>query len=141
MKLEQQVTNLELSKKLKELGMGQESLFWYAKTGYSGKHSFLGTKRDMDRFKEHEYDDMPGANDTYDFISTFTVAELGEMLPFGTKSIHIDAWDETYQGGKTWMCNAPERKKRHIEYADTEANARAKMLIYLMENDLIDISK
>ena len=43
MKLENQVTNLELSRKLKELGVKQESLFWWVRGemnyGYEGEWS------------------------------------------------------------------------------------------------------
>src|ERR1700689_4384174 len=66
MKLESQVCSLELSKRLKELGFKQESLFyWY------------NTKGD-ERFYGIAYTKGSKLKNTF---SAFTVAELGEMLP------------------------------------------------------------
>jgi hypothetical protein len=39
----------------------------------------------------------------------------------------------------SWSCElSTAGEKEHREYGDTEADARAKMLIYLIENKLID---
>jgi hypothetical protein len=60
--------------------------------------------------------------------AAFTVAELGEMLP------------ETYYSGSnqfgSYWCSTVNVTDRTF-VADTEADARAKMLIYLVENKLI----
>jgi hypothetical protein len=120
MKLENQVTNLELSKKLKELGVKQESLFWW-----------VGSKNDewfVMSLRSDEKDLMVGGKEgRKEGYSAFTVAELGEMLPkqFGTTKDHQDRW---------YVYN---RIGYEEQYADTEANARAKMLIYLIENKLM----
>lgn len=126
MKLENQVTSHEISKRLKELGVKQESLFYWE----------------------------PQSNGIFeitrwyhkDSISAFTVAELGEMLPLGTASLHIDTWYDSLpvQANKNWMCRMPERPaqrglKRHIAYALTEADARGRCLIYLLENGLLKL--
>lgn len=65
--------------------------------------------------------------------SAFTTSELGEVLPEGTVSI------KTVQH-KFLCCNYKlindiEATSRF--YAKTEADARAKMLVYLLENKLI----
>jgi len=120
MKLEQQVTSLEISKKLKELGVKQESLFYFSRP-----------------YPEHQYCVFRQVqNDTKKDpkISAFTVAELGEMLPVfvGTEWLQIqpnrsgDYWMVFYGDGQPKM----EREK-HL------ANAVGKMLIYLIENNLI----
>ena len=70
--------------------------------------------------------------------AAFTVAELGEMLPPYFCSVDAKA---IYK----WTCC----KWSHGEisddipttYADTEADARAKMLSYLIENDFIVASQ
>lgn len=66
MKLEQQVTNLELSKRLKELGVRQESLFWWEHPDMEWGHTDWIVK----------YGD---SNPVYK-ISAFTVAELLFLL-------------------------------------------------------------
>lgn len=111
MKLERQVVSLELAQKLKKFGVKQESLFgWY---GYS----VLPTN---DELEVASADNGIG-------ISAFTVAELGEILPQRVSSYRYERWTCT-------MTNPSEM----ITYtADTEADARAKMLIYLIENNLL----
>ena len=118
MKLENQVVSLELSKKLKELGVRQESLWWWEKN------------------KSHPMTDgYVVIVSLKDCSSAFTVAELGEMLPFG-----VDSGKTDYDLGKeksffcAWREDAyHEEKPDKIIFADTEANARAKCLIYLKD--------
>lgn len=77
MKLEQQVTSLEISKKLKELGVKQESYFWWQLEHNNelsnGCLSFCPSV-----IVPKSYHD--GTSPKSGFISAFTVAELGEML-------------------------------------------------------------
>lgn len=139
MKLEDQVCSLELSKRLKELGVKQESL-WY----WCPKHTVnavlnkgechLITVETVKRLEKYEAY-------KYDFISAFTVAELGEMLPKTIKdpqanwNLEIELYDgcsslnyESYYATHEW-------KLLDNGITDTtEANARAKMLIYLIKN-------
>ena len=127
--LEKQVSSLELSQKLKELGVKQESLF---------QHNLLE--------KEYVYRITYGNPKTNTFgrkfidtVSAFTVAELGEILPKGYFSS---------KQGDNWVCNPSLNKsfgivmnnRERIQFfADTEADARAKMLVYLLENKLITL--
>jgi len=118
MKLEQQVTSLEISKRLKELGVKQESYFtWY-------KH--LSEDDGTEVWTVNGQGDRPYANPMY---SAFTVAELGEMLPIASvKTYRLDKRN----GDSVYVCE-------HTDVAfssDTEADARGKMLIYLIENNL-----
>jgi hypothetical protein len=74
MKLEQQVTSLELSKRLKELGVRQESLFY-----------FFGNKAELEAMRGYGGPEILLEGD-YSWavrVSAFTVAEIGEMLPPG----------------------------------------------------------
>lgn len=72
-----------------------------------------------------------------EIYSAFTVAELGEILPINLNSYKLDT-------GK-WYCEAHEchGAETNWEYTEdeTEANARAKMLIYLLENKLLTLEK
>lgn len=119
MKLENQVVSLELAKKLKELGVKQESLFKYIATFPSGEY------RISDRYTETDL--SYGA----DVISAFTVAELGEILPEGFR---IEKFKDNY-----WCFDKKRRNRMHWEISETEADARAKCLIYLIENKLINL--
>lgn len=83
MKLENQVVSLELAKKLKELGVKQESCFVYA-------------KREGDGWKNTEFDKSPIPvewNDEriHESIPTYTVAELYSLLySYGICDILLD---------------------------------------------------
>lgn len=67
MNIEQQVCSLELAKRLKELGIKQDSLFWY-QIGSRGVSGGVGiTYGEWETAAEEKY-------------SAFTVAELGEIL-------------------------------------------------------------
>lgn len=132
MRLEQQVVSLELAKKLKELGVGQESVFcWYRRSEY-----FKWTLHEWD-FKTE-----PG-----DYFAAFTVAELGEMLPYGhgvnaecddPQCEHEDdgclkitkdsyAWFVQYTGFKELLT-----AEKNL------ADGMARMLIYLIEKGIIN---
>jgi hypothetical protein len=73
MKLEEQVVSLELARRLKELGVKQESAFYW----YDGEMLFSRSPLGQ----AHTY------NETITF-SAFTVAELGEILPSERSSFY-----------------------------------------------------
>lgn len=115
MKLENQVCSLELSKKLKELGVKQLSVFYW----------------NIEENKVLFYPEKKLINLLYN-ISAFTVAELGEMLPdyvelSKVQNIHLAT---VYSDD-----NGTENNVSVI--GETEANVRAQILIYLIENNLI----
>lgn len=112
MNLAAQVASLDLCKRLKELGVKQEGFFYWVKMeewqiGYLNKDSWL----------DHE------------MCAAFTVAELGEMLPPRTSSFKDD---------RGWNCERDNNSDGYISSSggDTEADARAKYLLYLLENKL-----
>lgn len=127
MNIENQLTSLKLSQKLEKLGIKQESLFYWAK--FQGKM----TIRTISELCENR-----GGIKRY---SAFSVAELGELLPYSVNCrdketlsfIEIskigNEWEIVYRVG----CAVSDIKIR----AKTEANARAKMLVYLIENKLV----
>ena len=115
MKLEEQVVSLELAKKLKELGVKQESLFYLHQDGIGVPH-FHPTEGDCN---------------WSDCVSAFTVAELGDMLPENTNTFKEPV------GKREWVCTRNEPGVMLSFHANTEADVRAKMLVYLIENKLI----
>lgn len=127
MQMQYQVCSLDLAKRLKELGVKQESHFWYNQSCVNGHAPIWDKKVDLYPYENH--------------FSAFTVAELGEMLPLTFESGSC-VWPEP---NKQFVCSFeedPERAREpeeFIEYAPTEADACAKMLIYLLEKKLITL--
>ncbi len=118
---------LDLSKKLKELGVKQKSLFYW-NTDLEGTHIDFRTKV---------------VNGGYCY-SAFTVAELGEILPSTCRAKRL----ETTKVFDTWVIRYVERYEEEkglvenieLEFSEkSEADARAKILIYLLENKLIQL--
>lgn len=146
MKLDEQVVSLEIAKKLKELGVKQNSLFIWEYHGKEGERLGIGSYR-LEYYKTHE-----GLERQKDDLSAYTVAELGEMLfksniNCRSKTIQ-DALPQFWSNHNMWEIHTThyynERGNQVVDLkidivADTEADARGKMLIYLIENKLIDI--
>ena len=119
MKLEQQVCGLELAKRLKELGVKQESYFKW-QFSFNGGDSKIWN---VFPFWHSEINGSPKVT------AAFTVAELGEML----KDCKHDLPSHIRDGQWEQDAYFPDVSLP----ADTEADARAKMLVYLLENKLI----
>ncbi len=117
MNLENQLSNLEYSQKLQELGVRQESLYWWKKGDV-----FVYSSNDRNK-TQGAWADI--------WTSAFTVAELGEMLPQQVRS----GKQGEGLGEQPWACFF----EIMVLEANTEANARAKMLVYLLENNLITL--
>lgn len=148
MELEQQVCSLELAKKLKELEVKQEGYWFWVDTGLN--EPILQCAGCMENAVDYYRDG--------DFVATaFTVAELGEML-HGAKSdlmistvdLDVDGVDHLWSVAKIAKVEHIQARSAkhqagiyelhhldHVEAEVTEANARAKMLIYLIEHKLI----
>lgn len=126
MDISQQVTNQELSAKLKALGVKQES-FWY----------WTGPKNRIDIYQSklgHEH-----------ACSAFSVAELGIALPEDTPSDKTACWMQVTEDGDGdcfWdrFCERDDFTPHLILEGKNEADKRALMLIYCIENKLIDVS-
>ncbi len=112
MKLKDQVCSLELAKKLKELGVPQTGLYFHVQQ--EGQNPTIVPKWRAKRILSWHKE----------IVSAYTVAELGEMLP------KVTSMGNTFE---YWFCNYDG----HVTQANNEADARAKMLIYLLENNLI----
>lgn len=144
MKLENQVTSLEISKRLKELGVKQKSYFrWQVwNDPQNGKK-----RKEIIRAGEYNFGEV---------FSAFTVAELGEFLPKEIKKItkyqNENQLEDFYLSFDFDDSRKSDQKQVKYTYyycgdsmaffseiADTEADARGKMMIYLLENKLINI--
>ena len=134
MKLENQVTNLELSKKLKELGVEQNSYFYY----WGRNKDILSFKHGAYRLQAVNEGDFTLMPESAELVSAFTVAELGEMLPSWIENLHELTIHHLSIG---WNVEYVSRNDElYREFAqDTLVDAMAKMLIYLIENKLINI--
>lgn len=143
MELKKQCVSLELAKQLKSLNVKQESLYyWNCNT--SGP-----TLWNEDYLNQKEW------KHPLDIYSAYTASELGEMLP---ESIPGDVEEiqcrcpnevklnirKVWDGGKeVWRVHYADPMKHHQKancrpiLSTNEADARAKMLIYLLENKLI----
>ena len=124
MKLDQQICSLDLAKRLKELGAKQESLcVWVYVNDDEDETDYWTPMTLSDRTRTFPY---------HKWISAFTVAEFGEMLPSGT-------WIQQFKHELEWQV-VRGRTIEKVFCAETEADVRAKMLVCLLENKLIPTS-
>lgn len=125
--IEWQVTSPEWSKKLKELGVKQESLFYW-----------LTDERDKRKPHKVVYKNfLLKVHSNYaSFLSAFTVAELVETLG---NTIHEIT---RFNNGEWSVYETPSTSYPyvHMERATTLIEALAKMLCYLLENGLLKIN-
>lgn len=125
MKLEQQVVTLEQAKRLKELGVFENAFA-------SWVFDPLNERWDLSKLNVEQ---LQLVNPDKEAYPAFTVAELGVMLP--------DLYISGYASNKTATCCHYKEadKQRNVKEVEkwqgkgnTEAEARAAMLIYLLEN-------
>lgn len=123
MELEQQICSLELAKHIKSLGVNQDSFFEWRRFDCQGLYS----EWHWGLFSENI---MPDES-----VPAFTVAELGDMSP---TSLEYTAFNGSKDGMLHHLiaCSATDQVAK--VHADTEADARAKMLISLIENGHIE---
>ena len=137
MTLENQVVSLELAQKLKELGVKQESLFyWKFDNGTMKKfcNSDIKIETEVIFGKRSIFENLG----TWDTAQAYTVAELGEML-LPNHAVDQDSFPKPhkYNERHKWITYMENDGWESEIAEDTEANARAKMLLYLLENKLI----
>jgi hypothetical protein len=121
MSLESIVVSLPLSRRLHELGVRVESVFYW--TGKSNEKPHLSY----------------GVDARYSLrIPAYLSGELGEMLK-GAESLMLDLGGTTIEWNpvwKYWQCFLYDQNNEvsHEEHDPKESDARAKMLIYLFES-------
>lgn len=147
------VTSLEISQKLKALGVPQESEFYWVRRNVNEKqwienldgsrtsngYKWIDQGWSLDRLSPKEFRSMQknlkdafgsGLRIKIEFISAFLASELGELLP-----------DTVYTGkawrtvGKLYWCS--DERVDGSQQGKTMTESMAKMLIYLKENKLI----
>lgn len=150
--LEQHVTSLELSKRLKELGLNQESLFYWADGSIVTRVEFEILLDDGKiRSLSGVYNSWPD-QDVFELCSAFLSSELCLLLPcnIGYYDLQINPMP-----GLNRVSDKYEKyyRVRYLSLADlsfhvlaessdfNEANARAKMLIHLIEKNIIEVPK
>jgi hypothetical protein len=140
MKLESQVTSLELSRKLESLGVKQESLFYW---WISNKEEHKNHINFQPAIHYERPIPMKDKNWDWSIVSAFTVAELGEMLPERiAPKTGVTRQFAFRRGGFKWVSyELQDGYIVHKEFAETEADARAAMLIWLVENGYLKESK
>ena len=147
MTLEKQVCSLELAKRLKELGVKQNGLFEWCEIeeGNDERIPKIPTPHlyytSEEQASDHAYVVGDKVIGTY---SAFTVAELGELIPSGyCYSFQANEFASVNTEKQPWGCEEPPRsvdeEAEVIFFADTEADARAKMVCYLIENGLMKV--
>ena len=118
MKLKDQVCSLESAKRLKELGIEQDSIFCYF---HCSDDSF---ELDYNTWKKTEI--FP-----HEYISAFTVAELGEFLPPELDGLYFTSFRCARNG---WWCEYSDGNGASMRsfWSKNEAECRATLLINLM---------
>ena len=151
MKLENQVVSLELAKKLKELGVKQDSHFiWHTNKSLQDCKTCNKCK------KPNHFAELVSRNDNRfvpygDWCSAFTVAELFNLLPNGYSigKCFTESRDDYICGISDEMladynpklgekCDAEDIDIWSEQTEDTNlANCIAESIIYLIENKLL----
>jgi len=130
MKLEDQVCSLDLAKRLKELGVKQESIFSWFVPYAAPENAEVGR---FELVSDH-------AKTIMDISSAFTVAELGEIIQkaLPDKVFHW-WWSEQVEIRSQYVGLGPRHggTVEHTAHASTEADARARLLVYLIEQGLV----
>lgn len=127
MKIEDQVVSLELAKQLKEIGIKQDSIWYWV------EHYKSGTNKIIWSLYQNDEDDIVNKH-----ISAYTFAEISSMLP-ATLECNDDPYepcDGIYiqtrkEKDGTWNCDDGNYCAKSKRIAD----APAKMILYLLSED------
>lgn len=140
--LDKQVVSLPIAKKLKELGCKQKSSFFWVR-GFRRERNAKAGKWIYIEDENYYLCPKEGWQLHYEkhrchHVSAYTVAELGEMLPKEVRGNYLQicrSFDDGWFVGYGDHMNLNGFK---VEDGKTEADARGKMLIYLLENKIVD---
>jgi|ERR1700722_5558290 len=141
MELRDQVINLELAKKLKELGVKNESIFVW---------EYFNDQCHGIKYKPYAVVPNPHFDDGMKLYSAFSIAELGEILPnyiqtqvSATSSYDGKYYLEIFKGldGKWGIGYVMDGSLPPLicNINDTLVNIMAKSLIWLIENGHVKV--
>ena len=137
MELTKQVPSLELCKKLKELGWDKETLYgWYTDECKFYVEYDAVAESESELAREHDAFYTP-----IRIEPAPSVAELGEALPTHFKSYEMVVMRINNKNVHNWQIGYKRKEFptmfKFVAEGETEADARAKMWIYLKENKLL----
>ncbi|MHA1396147.1 MAG: hypothetical protein ACTSSF_00255 [Candidatus Heimdallarchaeaceae archaeon] len=136
---EKEVTSLELSRRLKELGFPQKEpgWFWVVYHDKDGDRVQLLLERERDK---KFWQMLRNCNPSYrEVIKAPTNSELGEWLPFYLPELGFLRIEKNEDGFDYYYDRLNITEWYAIE--KIEANARAKMAIWLRENGYITFNQ
>jgi len=136
MRIETQVCSLEQSKRLKELGVEQKSVFYFHPAFDKPVFGEVVTTVTGKQYKKTQVcNDKGGAN------AAFTVAELGVMLPDDVRTNGQGILFVFNPLGNKLDKLALEGLPFDFKVYPTQAQASAAMLIHLLENNIITVQE
>lgn len=127
MKLEDQVCTISQGQHLQKLGLTATGRFMWRETGNVDPYA---PQECIDRYDKESYENIG-------ICFAYTVAELGVMIAGAINSDNMKTNDYPrcdHRNEYKWYL---PNKFKVYQHFDTEAQARAAMLIYLQENKLI----
>jgi len=146
MKDEMQVCSFELAKKLKELGVKQEGWFWYIKHIGENYHHYVTLGMPHFTFTDHNnlmHETPIWEIPTWEIFPAYTVAELLDLMPLVNGCPVQLIKGATIDKGIMYCARYDNLQ---LNYSSIEtlpdknpANALAKMLIMLMEEEHIKL--
>ena len=131
MKAEDQVCSLSQAKKLRDLGVKQESQFYYDRYGCVKFIDSVVSWGYEQTFRSEYFLDDKNSPEPEDIYSAFTVAELGEMIDARYSSHKSDDKYDNNLG--KYFCHSTRIGEKRF-YGKTEAECRADALIYLIQS-------
>lgn len=152
MSIEDQACSFELAKKLHELGINRESLFYYLNIDGEGKY-YIYYHEHLPEESEYEGDEISAFTDAELFYLLPNSIQIKDSEPFDNYRIAITRFNSVDENRNiinnfivNYECDSTEctgesawlrRKLSSNIYDPVLSNALAKMLIYLIENGLI----
>ena len=146
MLLEKQVANIDQCRKLKELGVKQSGLFSWLYNNYSGKYEISTQNVEALQLLAKSNTDSWKARLDKGIFSSWTVAELAEMLPYRlidelkAENPHL----RIYRGNNQWSVEYHHTFSRpYVQTGNVASLAEglSNTLIHIVEHKLISIEE